>query len=262
MKFHPKKENFSNNSSTKSSSTLFPARVKEIIINNDSDLYKNKGWGFLGSIKFKPLYSGIDSSSDLLIAKPLFNNIKLLPLKEEIVLILPGPSYQLNTQNNSSEFYYFPYPLNIWNSTHHNALPDSTIYNINENELNLGKNFIEKDNIQQLLPEEGDVLIEGRFGNSIRFSSTTPQKKQNNNSWSSEGVEGDPIIIISNNHNKTQKNNWIPIQEDINNDGSSIYICSTQEIPINYSCKNLQSFDITISDSFNTTLEIPDDNSF
>jgi len=246
-------------SSNKNNNILFPARVKNILLNNDDPVFnKVGGWGNIGLIEFKPLYKNIDTDKSFLYAYPLFSNIKTFPIKEEIVIIISSPTDELNNNDNASGYYYIPTPINIWNSIHHNAFPNITVYDSLKKDLELGKTFIEQNNIKNLLPEEGDLLLEGRFGNSIRFSHTTPNKKQNNNSWSSEGNSKDPILLISNNHNKNINNEpWVPTQEDINLDGSSIYMCSNQEIPINYSCKNMKSFDITISDSFNIALQIP-----
>jgi hypothetical protein len=39
-------------------------------------------------------------------------------------------------------------------------------------EINLGSTFQEKTNIYPLLSYEGDYIMEGRWGNSIRFGST------------------------------------------------------------------------------------------
>jgi hypothetical protein len=93
------------------------------------------------------------------------------------------------------------------------------------------KTFEIVNNINPLQLFEGDVAIEGRGGNSIRLSSTI----KNTNTISKQptwlsGSPGDPILIISN----TKKN--ISTKgfriEDINKDDSSIYLTSTQKIPI------------------------------
>ena len=53
----------------------------------------------------------------------------------------------------------------------------------------------------------------------------------NTNNWSNEGDTGDPIIIIRNGQTKeTDDKGWQHIKEDINNDDSSIYLTSTQQI--------------------------------
>ena len=256
-----------NNSSQKSDSQgnniLFSARVKDILLSNEQKIFqKIGGWASLGTIQFKPLFSTIDSNTlTPLYAKPLFSNIKQYPIKEEIVIILSVPSNNINNNSNSQDFYYIPIPVGIWNSNHHNSFPDIDKFNSDPKDLEQGKIFKEKEGIKNLLPEEGDLILEGRFGNSIRFSSTNG-KKLNKNPWSDVGKDGDPIIIIRNGQFYTESSPWTPTYEDINNDNSSIYMTSTQEIPLELSCKNLKSYDITLSDTFNSSLQIPDANLF
>jgi hypothetical protein len=43
---------------------------------------------------------------------------------------------------------------------------------------------------------------------------------------------GSPIIIIKNGQNIIEKDPWVPVVENINEDKSSIYITSTQQIPL------------------------------
>ena len=103
-----------------------------------------------------------------------------------------------------------------------------------------GGTFIERTNIHPLLPFSGDNIFEGRFGNSIRLGSTA---RNGFNDWSSVGENGDPILIIRNGQPLNSTNEaWTPQIEDINNDLSSIWITSTQQIPINTSYENYASF--------------------
>ena len=122
-----------------------------------------------------------------------------------------------------------------------------------------GNTFEEKANIRNLFPNEGDVIIEGRFGNSIRFGSTAKQSKENKNvesPWSTEGKEGNPITIIRNGQSQVDLpnfNNWFPIYEDIQNDDSSIYMTSGQTIPVVLASNNFASFGIDAVPIANTT---------
>jgi hypothetical protein len=244
-----------------SSSPFFFARVNDILLSpttKTSQFFTNGGgWVGLGSIKFTPLGTTPDNSTpSSLIAKPLFTNIIQYPLLNEIVLILNAPSIGLNTDPQAQNLYYLT-TIGLWNSIHHNAMPDIATYK--GGELNLGRTFVERENVRNLLPEEGDVMVEGRWGNSIRFSSTTKQK-QPNNPWSSQGDIGMPITIIRNNQSTVDINPdpWVPVYEDPNNDGSSIYLCAGQDIPLELASKNLQSFKVTIGAAFNPSLQIPD----
>jgi hypothetical protein len=105
-------------------------------------------------------------------------------------------------------------------------------------EINLGNTFIERSNIHPLLPFEGDVIYEGRWGNSIRLGSTNKRKilgliPDALNNWSTgKSTSGDPILILRNGQGQQAKEGWLPIEEDINNDESSIYLTSTQKIPL------------------------------
>ena len=65
----------------------------------------------------------------------------------------------------------------------------------------LGNYFTERLDIQPLLPFEGDTIIEGRFGNSIRFGATAIEKEElpeEQSAYSTKGETGDPITIIRN----------------------------------------------------------------
>lgn len=251
------------NSNRIDTNTIIIARVTKIILDridiNDaanSDFAELGEWGALGCINFSILYSDKSSNNSnysSLIAKPLFSNLKQYPLVGEIVQIIPGPSDRLNEGKSNQDFYY-TLPFNTWNSTHHNAFPDlveytnfiidnKSTYNqveegSNQNnsgeyqEYPLGKTFKEKSNIKDLLPFEGDVIMEGRWGQSIRFGSTVTEKS-NVNSWSKNGNDGDPITIIRNNQgNQSIQEGYIPTVENINVDGSSIYLTYNQSINI------------------------------
>lgn len=152
------------------------------------------------------------------VAKPLFPNQKNYPLLGELILLFDLPSPVSQVSNNSTQKYYIN-PINLWNNIHHNSQPAS------DDDV-LGKTFVEKSNINPLQPFEGDFILEGRFGNTLRFGSTS---RLYNNSWSKIGKEGDPIIILTNAPNYDPKS-LNPYVENINNDGSSIYLTSTQKI--------------------------------
>ena len=82
------------------------------------------------------------------------------------------------------------------------------------------------------MPYEGDMILEGRFGNSIRFGSTNnSQEISNPNAWSDSGNTGDPITIIRNGQSSNlDEKGWIPTTERINEDATSIYLTSNQRL--------------------------------
>jgi hypothetical protein len=154
------------------------------------------------------------------IAKPISSQIANYPVLHELVNILNLPSSDTQ-QSPGSTFPYYTL-INLWNSVQQNSQPA----NIN---ANLGITFVENSNIRSLLPFEGDYIIQGRQGGSIRFSSTT-KLYSDKNEWSSIGNEDSPITIITNGLKfDPQKSYYV---EQINKDDSSLYLTSTQQLPL------------------------------
>jgi len=190
------------------------------------------------------------NKKDASTASPLFSYLKYYPLINEIVLLLTTNDKNIYDGKQKSS-YYLP-QINMWNHPHHNALPsfkglksDKTAGDYKETEaglvrkvedggtdITLGQYFKEKLDIKPLLPYEGDLIVEGRFGNSIRFGSTNISNEISNpNGWSDLGNTGDPITIIRNGQSSNlDKKGWLPTTEDINGDASSIYLTSNQRI--------------------------------
>jgi hypothetical protein len=81
------------------------------------------------------------------------------------------------------------------------------------------------------MPFMGDSLLEGRYGQSLRFGSTAKSKSAINNNYSNSGNNGDPITILRNGQpTKVSPEGWIPITENIRQDLSSIYLTSYQQL--------------------------------
>ena len=163
---------------------------------------------------------------------------------------------------SSNTIEYYINIVSLWNHPHHNAFPTTpntlpptqqkdyiqteagNVRRVTDQstEIFLGKTFKERSNIHPLLPFEGDILYEGRWGNSIRVGSTV---KNTPNNWSTTGSNGDPIMILRNGQGVQTEEGWIPTVEDINNDDSSIYQTSTQKIPLKASSTSYNSYKTT-----------------
>ena len=239
---------------------LVPVRVKSIILNENHPKFKELGeWNSLGAIEFEDVSNPSGPSNKLSVAYPLYPNTKNYPLINEIVFLMALPSTGIELTWNATRSYYVNI-VSLWNHPHHNAYPENSFapppsqvkdYTQTEagsvrrvtdqsTEVYLGQTFIERSNIHPLLPFEGDIIQEGRWGNSIRFGSTV-RDRQNN--WSTVGVNGDPIIILRNGQSiSANDEGWIPITEDINKDLSSIYSTSTQKIPLETSSTSYVSY--------------------
>ena len=253
--------------STSTSNTkagIFSARVTYAMLEGKTQPTAFKIFGeyqSIGGIFFNSLNSpnpNPNFSTDN-FALPLFPNMSNIPLENEIVYIISLPSNNVQSNVNSVSYYYFQ-PINIWNSSHHNAIPDpingsngqsgdyqqvegGTARRVTDGgtEIDLGDTFDERIDTRNLQPYEGDIIYEGRWGQSFRFGSTVSGSIIPN-PWSDSGVDGDPIMILKNGQHEEDKLPWIPQVEDINTDASSIYLTSTQLIPINASSTSYLSY--------------------
>jgi len=154
------------------------------------------------------------------IAKPFYPQYQYYPVLNELVILqtLTSPTTQISP--SSVETYY--QVLNLWNNTQQNSQPAN-------NDDFLGTTFFENPNTRPLIAYQGDNILVGRQGSSLRFSTTT-RIKINPNEWSKVGNEIDPITILTNGlAYNPDKNYYI---EQINKDASSIYLTSTQKIPL------------------------------
>lgn len=227
------------------------AIVKDIVLDDTSKYFTNVGeYNGIGSIYFQVVKGNYKSRG---FAKPYLPNISNYPLLEELVYIfsLPSPDIQ---ENNYKEVFYYITPLNIWNSNHHNGIPNifenkdipesqqrdykqteaGAVRRVEDGSSNikLGNTFEERSNIKPLRKFEGDFVLEGRLGNSIRFGSTIQLEGKPLTPWSTGSSAGDPILLIRNGQGDKGSVGYIPTTEDINLDPSSIYLTSTQNIPI------------------------------
>ena len=196
----------------------------------------NGGWGGIGTIVYQEYREDIeislkDLTDEALLtfntAIPFYPNQKYFPLPGEIVLLMDLPSAPSPITNKTNETYYQS-PINAWNSPQFNGLFLDDDKNI------LYNSFIEDGEFRGLQTFEGDYILEGRFGNSIRFGSTNKAGNIDLSPWSTNPVElaSNPIILLSNKHNYKLPDSELNV-ENINLDGSSIYLTSDQSIPLN-----------------------------
>mgnify|MGYP001407242118 CR=1 FL=1 len=254
-------------------SKMLIVRVTDIILNSNHPQFNIQGgWSSIGTIFYEE--NDLQGSNNNTIAKPFYPQTSAFPLVNELVLLFALPNKNIGS-NTSNESYYYINMIGIWGSPHHNAYPNpvlpdtpsarqkdysqtqagSPVREIDEDGTGLNLNytkypstlqdtFIERGDIHPLLPFAGDIMYQGRWGNSIRFGSTAkPTDLSALNDWSSTGENGDPITIIRNGQpTDVSPQGWIPITEKINNDLASIYQTSTQKIPIQVASENYNSY--------------------
>ena len=226
------------------------ARVVDIILNERHPKFEELGgWSSIGTIFYLDVEVSTNSLNNSLIAKPLLSNSKNYPLVNEFVLLFLLPDNQVSLGSNIKKYFYLN-PIAIWNTPHLNAYPNlqstpqiqpsqqksyqaieqgqtrkssSETINYSYNSPLAGGTFVERSNIHPLLAFAGDIITEGRWGNSIRFGST---------------AKSDSILYGNGQPEDTSEEGYLPIVEDINKDLSSIYLTSNQEIPLKTTITN------------------------
>jgi hypothetical protein len=226
-----------------------------------------------GHIKFRRIHTDGDKSfSQLLWAKP-FNTSTQLPLKGEHVMVINGPSTTSVNGSYDDEFlppFYYMGPIatsqDINKNTKSTAVGDDVVWSQTDNATSMqenaeaqpelgdtantptyGKVFIPSTHIWPLQPLEGDYIMQGRTGNSIRLShsqinpedSDEPLKGYIGSPWSDndDQVDGDPILIMRNGQDVKMDDQDITLEgspaaiwESLKGDASSIWLTSGQSI--------------------------------
>jgi LAS superfamily LD-carboxypeptidase LdcB len=233
-----------------------PAEVVDIIMDPSHPEWSPDKRRVIGTVMARPLVRQFGQPIDnLQWYQPLNSNVSHPPLLGEIVLLINAPSKSAQLIKEGTSKYYMSI-VNIWNYVNHNALPASS-YNINAPDENTTQNYrgftgnsrggfndvpfgetFEEKTIPRIFPFEGDIIYEGRWGQSIRFGSTVAGSSTDN-SWSSNGDDGDPITIISNGLSTEDSAYHL---ENINDDASGIWLCDGQSVPIDVASQNADSY--------------------
>ena len=213
------------NSNKEGKNLNIAVRVVDVILDNSHPEWdkfgKEQG---IGAIKFKPLGLDIDTTdpSTLPVAFPQNTGMRLYPLKNEIVFINSSPDYTATNDKETNKVIKYTSPLSIWNTVHHNATPERGTV-----EVDLGFGIQELATVNPMQPYPGDLLIEGRHGQSIRFNGT----EHSLNLLVDKGNSNSPLTIISNGQKETESGIEF-ISEDVNEDASSVYLTSNHSIPL------------------------------
>lgn len=218
--------------------TVF-ARVVSIILNLDSEdpIITQDPSALLG-IRYRILGESLpepDSEVNpftLNFAYPSDFNFKRVPILGEIVEIVEKPKNFNDSSTGTDKFYTFP--LNIWNKTQENIYPDRSDI---EYPTKILQRLGNPHSYPSLEPFEGDFILEGRGGQSLRLSNFG--KDRGNYVDSSSFTH--PITILRNGQPK--KNSDKPVFEDINEDDSSIYLTSNHVIPLKQANTVRKSYD-------------------
>ena len=245
------------------------AAVLDVITNEEHEEYINSGSN-VGTIRFKYVEWGghLDSADNSFSASPLDVDVQSYPLIGEIVFIqkvldIPFYSRRINI-NNKLQYNSFSNTLSRLNPAkspqdknrnvaaskenvmqHSSAVPSEHFEN---------KNYQEKESLHTLKHFDGDVIIQNRYGATLRFGSSQLEDALNQKTESINDIlklgptkpknlgsnddptlrNNDPIIIMRVGERDTPNTSTTStlglIVEDINLDSSSFVLSSNQII--------------------------------
>lgn len=212
--------------------------VHKVILDENDEFAKSKKYynKVIGSIIFRTSDDLTSADKDLPMANPFDKNFKNLPIINEQVEIYEGapgayfyrrigmdanPTNTADPEAISRNFK--PEKENTKVAANYKNVQTTGIPRTSggdsEYKNNFGEYYKIQEGIHKLKLYEGDSLIEGRFGQSIRFSAFN----NTDNTFS-------PTIIIRNSESSDnrKKEENLSIEEDINKDGTSIVLSSNQ----------------------------------
>lgn len=230
--------------------------VVDVIVNDDHTEYASDGYN-IGAIKFRSIKSDMYRDDALLNwALPLESNITEYPLLHEVVLI-----------HSSLNRFYYTRKINTTNRITSQGLPGlneemappvsnkarSDGYRTHNSEKRdteqvnskLGKYFQDLD-VYRLRHDEGDVVFEGRSGQSLRFGAAWKKGTM----FQSTKRDQAPNILFRVGPDTSQKpsSRFGLVRENIDSDASSIYMVSDQVVPLTMATKGNTTHGASIKD--------------
>lgn len=223
-----------NKGGSQQGSQLF-GRVIKIVLDETTEILDAQGNSLpIGTILYRDITAEKETTATEYPALPLHTNIKQFPLLNEVVLLIQGPTSDIQSSVSSKDVYYSTV-VNLWGSSHHNALPEPNV----DISTILGKDVKELADINPLYPFPGDVIVEGRQGQSIRLGGNMSPKNKLVDSVNN----AKPFLLISNGQIKTD-NGIDHIVEDINKDPNSLYFLSDHKTDLQAANSKRDSYDV------------------
>ena len=224
---------------------LFPVEVMDVMLSKSHPEYHSMKTVTIGAIKGRRYDSERGASIESL---PWYNPIDpadyKTPLIGEAVLLVQAPNGSIISGGRSDNFCYIS-TVGILGAISNNAAPGQVLQSeASDSPLTFTGNMAspESTQISQYAPSifipplfafEGDRIIQGRWGNSIRFSNTS-NGSEDQTFWNNSGNDGDPITIIA---NGIEDRTATSRSENLNDGSANLILSSTQEIGIEASNK-------------------------
>ncbi len=240
------------------SDRIFIGHVLDVIKDENSVGYN--GPETIGSIRVRDVTGqyNVPEASITKYARPLDRSNYRLPLPGEQVVCVRAFGMQI-LGKFVGQAYYISVVTSDTNITN-NIMPflGTDVAHINPRRFNANldvesKRFAKKvdhnldvvakkQSIQKL--REGDKILEGRFGGSLKFSSTVSKVSQP--FGVNQSLDGDPIIILKN--NRRTSDGLVFVDDNINEDDSNMYLTTTQIVPLELACSaKMKSWNIDVT---------------
>lgn len=234
---------------------IYEAVVVDVVVNDSHPEFATDGYN-VGAIKFRSIKSDMyRDNSQLNWALPMDSNISEYPLVSEIVVIhtalnrfyytrklnvssrvtsqaLPGLNEELSPAKTG------PVPL------HPGATASPQKQGLTKNN-SLGISF--KDlGLARLRHDEGDIVIEGRSGSSIRLGAAWTKASN----FQATGREQAPNLLfrVGPDTRAAVTPEFGQTLENINSDASSVYLVTDQIVPLTYATEKAATHRASIKD--------------
>jgi hypothetical protein len=237
------------NASPSRSDEVIVGHVLDVVLDSESEYYA--GPESIGTVRIRNLQTQYNVRESIinLFARPLDRSNYRLPTPGEQVICVRAFGMEITGKYVASLHYIgvVSSESNILNNsspflgTDLKSIKGTILVNAREQSKRFEKKLIHdlkslegKTSISKL--REGDKIVEGRYGGSIKFTSTIiADDTQTFNKGGS--LDGDPLVIIKNN-GKTKNGNLVYTEDLVDDDDVSIYLTTTQTIPVRLACSS------------------------
>lgn len=230
---------------------LEPAEVVDIILDDEHSQFEN--YSDIGTVICRPCFSEYGKPKKVLSKyKPLNMNSTEYPVIGEYVIVatyfgekfytqrlnihgtlnngmMPGKSFDINKTDNKGDSQSYKNNNSTGISKENTNFVDSLINDYS---------FLGRMDLAPVEQKLGEIVHSGRFGQSIRFG--TSRDATDGEPAEREDAYDSPNVIIKVGHRldatedvfNSGVNNLKPIKEDINLDGTSMFLTTNETVPL------------------------------
>lgn len=175
--------------------SLMSGEVLDIILDSDHPSFDPESGFSIGCVQVRITPADAGKPADRCqYYQPINQNNYQVPLVGEFVLLITGVSGEVYAQPGSTKTYYLSVQ-SIFSETSNNAIEKATVAKDGSSPVPLLGKYFPEETYFPLQMLEGDTLLQGRFGQAIRFTHAA-QKSPVDHYWSF-GKDDSPTLILS-----------------------------------------------------------------